>query len=126
LNGSDVEGYETYESARVRGARTTARLTTLGTLPSGTNPTFLAGADHRPAATVPGKPAGLRGTFISAIPQARRFCANGKHDPREQANSSPTASHGSARILSVVLEGDAVRAEFKHHSNAAIHIGPVA
>jgi hypothetical protein len=105
----DVEGYETYESARVE-AREHSQTYTLGTLPAGTNPDFLL-----VLITASRTRAGSQqdyGTFISAIPAGETICANGSTilETAFQPNGEPWLS----RILSVVLEGDAVRAEFKH------------
>lgn len=105
----DVEGYETYENARVE-SREHAQTYTLGTLPAGTNPDFLL-----VLITASRTRAGSQqdyGTFISAIPAGETICANGSTvlETAFQPNGAPWLS----RILSVVLEGDAVRAEFKH------------
>lgn len=105
----DVEGYETYENARVA-AREHAQTYTLGTLPAGTNPDFLL-----VLITASRSRAGSQqdyGSFISAIPAGETICANGSTilETAFQPNGAPWLS----RILSVVLEGDAVRAEFKH------------
>jgi hypothetical protein len=105
----DVEGYEAYERARVE-AREHSQTYTLGTLPAGTNPDFLL-----VLITASRTRAGSQqdyGTFISAIPAGETICANGSTilETAFQPNGEPWLS----RILSVVLEGDAVRAEFKH------------
>jgi hypothetical protein len=109
----DVEGYKTYEHARVE-AREHSQTYTLGTLPAGTNPDFLL-----VLITASRTRAGSQqdyGTFISAIPAGETICANGSTilETAFQPNGEPWLS----RILSVVLEGDTVRAEFKHSNRA--------
>ena len=109
----DVEGYETYERARVE-AREHSQTYTLGTLPTGTNPDFLLvliSASRTRAGSQQDY-----GTFISAIPAGETICANGSTilETAFQPNGEPWLS----RILSVVLEGDTVRAEFKHSNRA--------
>jgi hypothetical protein len=105
----DVEGYEAYESARVE-AREHSQSYTLGTLPSGTSPDFLlvliTATRTRAGAQ------GDYGSFVSAIPSGETICANGSTllETAFQPNGEPWLS----RILSVFLEGDSVRAEFKH------------
>ena len=109
----DVEGYEAYERARVE-AREHSQTYTLGTLPAGTNPDFLL-----VLITASRTRAGSQqdyGTFISAIPAGETICANGSTilETAFQPNGAPWLS----RILSVVLEGDTVRAQFKHSNRA--------
>jgi hypothetical protein len=109
----DVEGYEAYERARVE-AREHSQTYTLGTLPTGTNPDFLL-----VLITASRTRAGSQqdyGTFISAIPAGETICANGSTllETAFQPNGEPWLS----RILSVVLESDTVRAEFKHSNRA--------
>jgi hypothetical protein len=109
----DVEGYEANERARVE-AREHSQTYTLGTLPAGTNPDFLL-----VLITASRTRAGSQqdyGTFISAIPAGETICANGSTilETAFQPNGEPWLS----RILSVVLEGDTVRAQFKHSNRA--------
>jgi hypothetical protein len=109
----DVEGYEAYERARVE-AREHSQTYTLGTLPAGTNPDFLLvliSASRTRAGSQQDY-----GTFISAIPAGETICANGSTllETAFQPNGEPWLS----RILSVVLESDTVRAEFKHSNRA--------
>ena len=109
----DVEGYEAYERARVE-AREHSQTYTLGTLLAGTNPDFLLvliSASRTRAGSQQDY-----GTFISAIPAGETICANGSTllETAFQPNGEPWLS----RILSVVLESDTVRAEFKHSNRA--------
>jgi hypothetical protein len=109
----DVEGYEAYERARVE-AREHSQTYTLGTLPAGTNPDFLLVLISA-SRTRTGSQQDY-GTFISAIPAGETICANGSTilETAFQPNGEPWLS----RILSVVLESDTVRAEFKHSNRA--------
>ena len=109
----DVEGYEANEVALVA-AREHSQTYTLGTLPAGTNPDFLLVLISA-SRTRTGSQQDY-GTFISAIPAGETICANGSTilETAFQPNGEPWLS----RILSVVLEGDTVRAEFKHSNRA--------
>jgi len=105
----DVAGFETFESARVA-AHEHSQTYTLGTLAAGTNPDFLL-----VLLTASRTRAGSQqdyGSFISAIPAGETICANGSTilETAFQPNGAPWLS----RILSVFLEDDTVRAEFRH------------
>lgn len=105
----NVEGYRSFEGARVE-AREHSQTYTLGNLSSGTNPDFLlvlVTASRSRAGSQ-----GDYGTFVSAIPGNQTICANGSTllETAFQPNGEPWLS----RIVSVFLEGNTVRAEFRH------------
>jgi hypothetical protein len=116
----NVDGYQTDERASVA-AREHTQTYTLGTLPSGTNPDFLlvliTATRTRAGAQ------GDYGTFVSAIPANETICATGSTllETAFQPDGAPWLS----RIVSVYLEGDSVRAEFRHsnrpYTGAQIH-----
>ena len=94
----------------------------LGSLPAGTNPDFLLVLIT--AARSQAGAQGDYGTFLSAIPAGETICANGSTllETAFQPNGEPWLS----RILSVFLEGDSVRAEFRHsnrrYTGAQTHV----
>lgn len=83
---------------------------TLGTLTSGTNPDFLL-ARLNATRTVAGSQHDY-GTFVSAIPSGQEIAANGSTilESAFRADGEPWLS----RLVTVYLDGDAVKAEFKH------------
>jgi hypothetical protein len=105
----DVEGYATSSGNRVS-ALEHSQTYTLGTLPAGTNPDFLLVA-MRANRTVAGSQSDF-GTFVSAIPNGEMIAANGS--TVLESAFIPGGAPWLSRIVSVFLEGDAVKAEFKH------------
>ncbi len=105
----DVEGYYTSSGNRVS-ALEHSQTYTLGTLPAGTNPDFLL-VLMRAGRTVAGSQSDF-GTFVSAIPNGEMIAANGS--TVLESAFIPGGAPWLSRIVTVYLEGDAVKAEFKH------------
>lgn len=104
-----VQGYATSSGNRVS-ALEHSQIYTLGTVTSGTNPDFLL-VLMRANRTVAGSQSDF-GTFVSAIPNGEMIAANGS--TVLESAFIPGGAPWLSRIVSVFLEGDAVKAEFKH------------
>lgn len=114
----DVEGYETVGGNKVLALEQTDTYT-LGSVPAGTNPDFalvlmtatrtVTGSHHE------------YGAFISAIPAGQQIAANGSTvlETAFQPGGQPWLS----RIVSVFLDGDTVKAEFKHSNREYLGSG---
>ena len=105
----DVEGYYTSSGNRVS-ALEHSQTYTLGTLPAGTNPDFLL-VLMRAGRLVAGSQSDF-GTFVSAIPNGEMIAANGS--TVLESAFIPGGAPWLSRIVTVFLEDDAVKAEFKH------------
>jgi hypothetical protein len=105
----DVEGYYTSSGNRVS-ALEHSQTYTIGTLTAGTNPDFLL-ALMTASRTVVGSQSDF-GAFISAIPNGKKIAANGS--TVLESAFIPGGAPWLSRIVSVFLDGDAVKAEFKH------------
>lgn len=105
----DVEGYYTSSGNRVS-ALEHSQVYTLGSIPAGTNPDFVL-ALMTANRTVAGQQSDF-GAFISAIPANQKISANGSTvlESAFQPGGAPWLS----RIVSIYLDGDTVKAEFKH------------
>lgn len=101
--------YEVTSGNRVL-AKEDSQTYTLGTLTSGTNPDFLL-ARLNATRTLAGSQHDY-GTFVSAIPSGQEIAANGSTilESAFRADGEPWLS----RLVTVYLDGDAVKAEFKH------------
>ena len=114
----DVQGYETVGGNKVLALEQTDTYT-LGSVPAGTNPDFAlvlmtatrtaTGSHHE------------YGAFISAIPAGQQIAANGSTvlETAFQPGGQPWLS----RIVSVFLDGDTVKAEFKHSNREYLGSG---
>ena len=105
----DVEGYATSSGNRVS-ALEHSQTYTLGTLQAGTNPDFLL-VLMRAGRTIAGSQSDF-GTFVSAIPNGEMIAANGS--TVLESAFIPGGAPWLSRIVTVFLQGDAVKAEFKH------------
>ena len=91
-------------------AREHSQTYTLGTLASGTNPDFLLVLITGTRVRVGSQ--GDYGAFVSAIPAATTICGNGS--TILEMSFRPDGEPWLSRIVSVFLQGNTVRAEFKH------------
>ena len=105
----DVEGYATSSGNQVS-ALEHSQTYTLGTLAVGTNPDFLL-VLMRANRLKAGSQSDF-GTFVSAIPNGEMIAANGS--TVLESAFIPGGAPWLSRIVTVFLEGDAVKAEFKH------------
>lgn len=105
----DVEGYATSSGNQVS-ALEHSQTYTLGTAPTGTNPDFLL-VLMRAGRLNAGNQSDF-GTFISAVPNGEMIAANGS--TVLESAFIPGGAPWLSRIVSVFLEGDTVKAEFKH------------
>lgn len=112
-NWVDVQGYYTSSGNRVSPLEH-SQTYTLGTLPGGTHGDFLL-VLMTANRTVIGSQSDF-GAFISAIPNGEAIAANGS-SVLESA-FIPGGAPWLSRIVSVFLEGDTVKAEFKHSNRA--------
>ena len=104
-----VQGYATSSGNQVS-ALEHSQTYTLGTLPAGTNPDFLL-VLMRAGRLIAGSQSDF-GTFVSAIPNGEMIAANGS--TVLESAFIPGGAPWLSRIVTVFLEGDAVKAEFKH------------
>lgn len=105
----DVEGYSTTSGNRVSALEHT-RTYNIGSVPEGTSPDFLL-ALMTASRTVVGSQSDF-GAFISAIPNGEKIAANGS--TILESAFIPGGAPWLSRIVSVFLDGDTVKAEFKH------------
>jgi hypothetical protein len=104
-----VQGYSTSSGNQVS-ALEHSQTYTLGTIADGTRPDFLL-VLMRANRTVAGSQSDF-GTFVSAIPNGEMIAANGS--TVLESAFIPGGAPWLSRIVTVFLEGDAVKAEFKH------------
>jgi len=105
----DVEGYQTISGNRVS-AFEHSQTYTIGSAPAGTNPDFIL-ALMQANRTVAGSQSDF-GAFISAIPNGQKITANGS--TVLESAFIPGGAPWLSRIVSVFLDGNTVKAEFKH------------
>lgn len=105
----DVEGFETASGNRVS-ALEHSQTYDIGSVSAGTNPDFLL-VLMTANRTVVGSQSDF-GAFISAIPNGQKIAANGS--TVLESAFIPGGAPWLSRIVSVFLDGNTVKAEFKH------------